>query len=71
MKFMNKKREAQPQDESAFAERLSAITVRSRGDVAEFPPCEVLADVPAIERRFWNPADLPDGADEAGAAYGR
>ena len=68
MKFLNNKREPRSAEDSAFAERLSAIASRSKGDMQREPVPELAVVIPGIERRFWNPDDLPEGRDEPAAA---
>lgn len=63
MKFLKSKREPQTREDSAFAERLNAIASRSKGDMQREPTPEPAVVIPGIERRFWNPADVPGAND--------
>lgn len=67
MKFLNNTRDPQTPEDSAFAERLRSIATRSKGPFEPDSAPESMR-IPEIERRFWNPADVP-GADEQAAAF--
>ncbi|HEU5068140.1 MAG TPA: hypothetical protein VFT61_08150 [Sphingomicrobium sp.] len=68
MKFLTNKSEPQSAEDTAFAQRLSAIANRGKGIVTPEPAPEFEPSLPAIEQRFWNPSDLPDHGEHPAAA---
>ena len=68
MKFLNTKIEPQSAEDTAFAQRLSAIANRGKGIVKPEPVSEFEPSMPAVEQRFWNPSDLPDHGEQPAAA---
>lgn len=68
MRFLSSKRGPQSAEDSAFAERLSAIASRSRAGIEPDSTPQPLTRIASVERRFWAPSELPDGASEAEAA---
>lgn len=67
MRFLNSKREPQLAEDSAFAERLSAIASRSRAGIEPDSIPEPSTRIASVERRFWAPSELPDGGSDAEA----
>jgi|GEM_PF-5533542 hypothetical protein len=68
MKFLSTKSEPQSAEDTAFAQRLSAIANRGKGVVKPEPAPEFEPSIPAIEQSFWNASDLPDHGEQPAAA---
>jgi hypothetical protein len=68
MKFLSTKSEPQSAEDTAFAQRLSAIANRGKGIVTPEPAPEFEPSLPAIEQRVWNPTDLPGHGEQPAAA---